>query len=75
MNKIIFERCNTSELNTIREPSRITLEIDTNLDITEFKITCIRLAHAMGYSNESVKREFGVDTERGNPEQLKLLLD
>jgi hypothetical protein len=74
MNKLIFERCNIEEMNTVREPVRIVFELESNLEIGEFKRCCKRLAQAMGYSDVNITREFGVDGERGNPAQLKLLL-
>jgi len=74
MNKLIFERCNTDELRTIKEPTRIVFEIESNLTIEEYKIACKRLAHAMGYSNGSINKEFGKDNEKGDPAQLKMLL-
>ena len=58
MNKLIFERCNTSELRTVKEPTRIVFEIEPNLTIEEYKIACKRLAHAMGYSDKSIIKEF-----------------
>jgi len=73
MNKLIFERCNIVELRTVKEPTRIVFELEPSLTIEEFKIACKRLAHAMGYSDSSIKKEFGVDTEKGNPAQLNLL--
>jgi len=74
MNKLIFERCNVAEMNTVREPSRIVFELESNLTLDEFKICCKRLAHAMGYDTASVVNVFGADTESGNPAQLKMLL-
>lgn len=74
MNKLIFERCNEAEMRTIKEPTRIVLEVESNLTIQEYKVTCKRLAHAMGYSSETVNKEFGKDSETGDPAQLKMLL-
>jgi len=75
MSRLIFERCNTAEMNTVREPSRIVFELEPNLTLSEFNICCKRLAHAMGYDTASVVATFGSDTEVGNPAQLKMLLD
>tara|TARA_B100001093_G_scaffold236658_1_gene226761 strand:+ start:5286 stop:5513 length:228 start_codon:yes stop_codon:yes gene_type:complete len=74
MNKLIFERSNVEELRTIKEPTRIVFEVESNLTIQEYKIACKRLAHAMGYSEGSIVKEFGKDTVTGDPAQLKLLL-
>mgnify|MGYP003646822005 CR=1 FL=1 len=74
MNKLIFERCNIAEMNTVREPSRIVFELEPNLTLSEFSICCKRLAHAMGYDTASVVKAFGPDKEVGNPTQLKMLL-
>lgn len=74
MNKLIFERSNIEELRSVKEPTRIVFEVESNLTIEEYKIACKRLAHAMGYSNGSIVKEFGKDTVTGDPAQLKLLL-
>ena len=77
MNKLIFERdLELMKLHgiEIKEPRRIIFDLDINLTAQEFKVSCTRLAHAMGYTPTSVAEAFGVDNETGNPAQLKLLL-
>jgi len=75
MDKLIFERCNAINSSTVREPARIEFEVQPNITVSEFKICCKRLAHALGYSVKSIVREFGEDEEVGNPSQIKMLFD
>ena len=56
-------------------PQIIEFSIPSDLSIQEYKRTCKRLAHALGYSNSSIEENFGKDKEKGNPAQLKLLFD
>jgi len=74
MDKLIFERYNNAGVQVFSEPSRIIFELAPSLTVSEFKTSCKRLAQAMGYSNDSVIKEFGADTEVGDPAQLKMLL-
>lgn len=43
----------------IREASKIELEMPSDLTIHEFKTMCIRLAHTIGYHENSIDRAFG----------------
>jgi hypothetical protein len=45
--------------NLNREAKKITLEIPDDMNIFEFKIICVRLASAMGYTDVSIKKAFG----------------
>ena len=58
-----------------KEPQIIEFSIPTDLSIQEYKRTCKRLAHALGYSTKNIEEQFGKDELTGNPEQLKLLFD
>tara|TARA_R110001583_G_scaffold15970_4_gene64987 strand:+ start:285 stop:485 length:201 start_codon:yes stop_codon:yes gene_type:complete len=58
-----------------KEPQVIEFQVPTDLTIEQFKRTCKRLAHALGYNNDSIVEHFGKDNEKGNPDQLKLLFD
>jgi len=58
-----------------KEPQIIEFSIPTDLSIQEYKRTCKRLAHALGYSTQNIEEYFGKDVEKGNPAQLKLLFD
>ena len=42
-----------------REAKSISFDIADDLNINEFKIVCVRLAHAMGYHYKSIERTFG----------------
>lgn len=68
--KLVYERGEAS-----KEAQRIEFQIQRNLTIKEFKRTCKRMAHALGYSSTLIDNHFGKDTEVGNEKQLKLLFD
>ena len=68
--KLVYERGEKS-----KEAQRIEFQIQRDLTIEEFKRTCRRMAHALGYSSETVEEHFGKETEVGNKQQLKLLFD
>ena len=70
LDKLIYQRGAKS-----KEPQVIEFKISSNLSIQEYKRTCKRLAHALGYSTKSIEEYFGKDTEVGDPNQLKLLFD
>jgi hypothetical protein len=42
-----------------REAETISFDIPNDMNINEFKIVCVRLAHAMGYHYKSIERCFG----------------
>jgi hypothetical protein len=48
-----------SEETLNREASQISFDVPDDMNINEFKIMCVRLAHAMGYHPNSVKKAFG----------------
>ena len=58
-----------------KEPQVIEFQVPTDLTIEQFKLICKRLAHTLGYNNNSVIEHFGKDKEIGDPNQLKLLFD
>ena len=70
MDRLIYERNDKAV-----EPQRIVFEVSSDLSIKAFKLNCVRLASALGYSSTNIKNEFGSDTDTGDPAQLKLLLD
>lgn len=55
MAKLIFNIDN----NNFREASNIELTVPDDMDIWEYKIMCIRMASAMGYTESTIKRAFG----------------
>lgn len=42
-----------------KEASKITFEVDDDMDIHQYKVICMRMASAMGYSDKSIKASFG----------------
>lgn len=42
-----------------REASEISFDVPNDMNINEYKIICVRLAHAMGYHYKSIERVFG----------------
>jgi hypothetical protein len=63
-------------LEVQREASKIEFEVPDDMNISEFKVMCVRLASAMGYHENSIKKSFG-DLVFGNdePNSIKELLD
>ena len=75
MGKLIFRY--TDELvNEIREAKEIEFTVPDDMDITEFKVMCVRMAQAMGYTEKSIIKSFG-DLVYGSEDagNLKDLLD
>jgi hypothetical protein len=74
MAKLIFKYTDDL-LEDCREASEIEFKIPDDMDIHEFKIICVRLASAMGYSQTSIEKSFG-DLVFGDEkdEELKQLL-
>jgi hypothetical protein len=57
MGKLIY----ISEDSDNREANAITFEVVDDLTISEFKIICMRMASAMGYSQTIIEKSFGSD--------------
>lgn len=57
MAKLTYELKNN--FFTVRDINKITFDIPDDLDIHEFKYVCSKLAAAMGYQPNSIKRAFG----------------
>ena len=76
MGKVIFRYTDKHFKKFNREANKISLDVPDDMDINEYKLVCVRLAAAMGYSNKSIKRTFG-DLVYGNEDKegLKELLD
>ena len=73
MDKLIYERgCPT---NGSGEPSKIVLEVSENLTLDEFRISCIRLANTLGYTDNSIQKLFGkIDSNvKKDSKQVELL--
>tara|TARA_B110000503_G_scaffold102468_1_gene153066 strand:+ start:3040 stop:3291 length:252 start_codon:yes stop_codon:yes gene_type:complete len=45
-----------------REATNISFDMPDDMNIHEFKIMCVRLASAMGYTDTTIKKAFG-DTD------------
>ena len=76
MGKLIFTYTDKEFLEVQREASKIGFDVPDDMDINEFKVMCVRLASAMGYHENSIKKSFG-DFVFGdeNPNTLKELID
>lgn len=76
MGKLIFTYTDKEFLEVQREASKIEFDVPDDMDINEFKVMCVRLASAMGYHENSIKKSFG-DFVFGdeNPNTLKELID
>lgn len=58
MAKLIFKY--TDELlKDNREAREIEFTVPDDMDINEFKVMCVRLAYAMGYTEKSITTSFG----------------
>jgi len=68
--KLVYERGEKS-----KEAQRVEFQIQRDLTIVEFKRTCKRMAHALGYSSSQIDEHFGKDADIGNKKQIKLLFD
>lgn len=76
MGKLIFNYTDKELLEVQREASKIEFQVPDDMNISEFKVMCVRLASAMGYHENSIKKSFG-DLVFGNdePNTIKELLD
>lgn len=59
MAKLIYKLTESASLQYYKEANEITFDIDDGLTIDEFKIVCMRMAAAMGYSPKSITSSFG----------------
>jgi len=60
MAKLIFEYTDKKFIKHNREIKKVELEIPDDMDITEFKIACKRLALSIGYQQSTVDNSFGL---------------
>ena len=61
-----------------KEAKQIEFKIPKGMTCCEFKVMCIRMAHAIGYHEKSVRSAFGKITDsnlESDKKQLKLLFD
>ena len=76
MGKLIFSYTSDFFVKDNREANKIEFDVPDDMDISEFKVMCVRLASAMGYHHNSINEAFG-DLIYGDekPADLKKLLD
>jgi hypothetical protein len=58
MARLSYKITDVGFLEASREASKIEFEIPNDLDIFEYRNICIRLAAAMGYHSNSIKKAF-----------------
>lgn len=66
MGKLIFKYTEEEFINNVREASEIEFTIPDEINIFEFKTICARMAAALGYHEESIKKAFGKLEETNN---------
>jgi len=72
-NRLIYHRGGKT-----KEAKRIEFDLPQEMTCAEFKVICIRMAHAVGYHENSVRENFGKISDQNlesDKEQLKLLFD
>ena len=76
MGKLIFTYTDKDFIEHNREASKIELDVPDDMDIQEYKVVCIRLAAAIGYTEKTITKGFG-DLIYGEEDKhnLKDLLD
>ena len=76
MGKLIFTYTDKDFVQLNREANKVEFDVPDDMDINEYKVVCVRLASALGYSDKSIKKSFG-DLVFGNEDinDLKKLLD
>ncbi len=64
--------------NKTKEAKTIEFEIPNGMTCEEFKTICMRMAHALGYHENTVRDSFGNIADKNlqkDKKQLKLLFD
>ena len=76
MGKLIFRYTEDDMIDNNREASKIELTVPDDMNIQEYKVMCVRLASAMGYTEKTIQSGFG-DLIFGNENinTIKDLLD
>lgn len=76
MGKLIFTYTDKDFVELNREANKVEFDVPDDMDINEYKVVCVRLASALGYSDKTIKKSFG-DLVFGNEDvnDLKELLD
>ena len=76
MGNLIFTYTDKDFVELNREANKVEFDVPDDMDINEYKVVCVRLASALGYSDKTIKKSFG-DLVFGNEDvnDLKELLD
>lgn len=70
----IFSYESKDSLN--REANNIRFDVPDDMNIYEYKIMCVRLAHAMGYHHNSISKVFGsLDYETQSDRDFKKFME
>ena len=65
-----------SESSHNREAKNISFDVPDDMNIYEYKIMCVRMAHAMGYDHNSFKKAFGsLDYETESDRDFKEFME
>jgi len=73
MGKFIFKY---TESDNVREASSIEFTVPDGMSISEYKIMCVRMAHAMEFSEKTIKKQFGdILYGNDNPHNIKTLIN
>ena len=59
MAKLIFRYTDNELGEENREASEIELTVPDDMNITEYKTMCVRLASALGYTEKTIEKGFG----------------
>jgi hypothetical protein len=59
MGKLIFRYTEDDMIDNNREASEIELTVPDDMNIQEYKVMCVRLASAIGYSEKTIQKGFG----------------
>jgi len=59
MGKLIFRYTEDDMIENNRESSKIQLTVPDDMNIYEYKVMCVRLASAMGYTEATIEKGFG----------------
>jgi len=76
MAKLIFRYTDEDLISEIREAKSVELDVPGDMNIHEYKLICIRMAHSLGYTEKTITSAFG-DLVYGQDDRnnIKDLLD
>tara|TARA_Y100001937_G_scaffold16803_1_gene23169 strand:+ start:6605 stop:6859 length:255 start_codon:yes stop_codon:yes gene_type:complete len=69
MGKLIFRYTDNDYLDVNREASEVSLTVPDDMTINEYKVMCMRLASAIGYTEKTIDKAFG-DVEYDDDDKL-----